>query len=70
MTEPNEMRLVESTDEERAKAYRDDLRPLLEKVAEIAHKAMSKDRMTVSFRIGPDPYGRTILHGIDMQKVL
>jgi hypothetical protein len=73
---PRHLRMIDkptfpagTTDQEKADICRSELRPLLEQVAAIASRMM-KDGMQLAFRIGPDQYGRIVLHGIDITKPL
>lgn len=57
------------TDADRAQAYRDALRPLLEEACVIVGQARNEG-LQINWNLAPDAYGRYVVQALDVLKVL
>ncbi len=67
--EPIQLNASRVTDADKAKAYREELVPLLEQVAAIVTRA-SRDGIRIGFSINPDQFGVQRIAQLDMMKSL
>lgn len=58
------------TDAEKAKAYREEIRPLLEQVGAIVERARRTDGLIIQFSMGADSFGREQVTGLNVTKPL